>query len=490
MSNIFDILQDRYQTLVTRKEEGETTAEFLEDVRAFLADAQQAGASVADLNERSQLRAWMRFLACTLQAATGVYPDVTLQPLIRGQLIGPGPEPRAKAPTSPPLVWTLLGGAAAIIIAAGLVAIGWLSQPPRTTAETPTSTPLTFASHIAVGQALDSGGTLKGATDTFCQGTPQIVTGFTLEGIEPRTEWRWELKRNGVRVAGQPATPWGKETRDTTIRVLSGGPTGVEPGQYELMIYVGQQVVGSHAFQVLGTPPRAFDLRVSDVPDPGGEAPDEPRFEPGARVIYLRYQIEGLCPGLDVSHTLYHEGEPIQEHVERWSEEPLGQKRVSFQAPGNQPFPLGEYEVAVTVAGEEQGRVGFRIGEATTAAVEPALGDITVALGVQPDGTPILAPPDNRFDWNTKVVYAIFDYTGMADDLPWAAIWTRNGEEVARQEQLWDVEIGGTEGTRWVAYHDERGRTLPGGTYSVTLYIESIAQRTADFGILYYVPPQ
>jgi len=63
----------------------------------------------------------------------------------------------------------------------------------------------------------------------------------------------------------------------------------------------------------------------------------------------------------------------------------------------------------------------------------------------------------------------------------------RGGREVSREEGFWDVEANGTEGVHWRAYHAEPRQVLPGGNYSVTLYIDNIAQRTADFNIRYYV---
>ncbi len=490
MSDLVDILQERYQALVARKEGGEAGEEFLEDVRIFIADARQAGAAVADLNERSQLRAWMRFLATALYDATGVYPDVTLQPLARGQLVRPQLERARKPSRSFPLAWMLAGGAAAVVIAAGLSLIGWLSRPPEVAEETPTPVPVPFVSYAAVGAELDSSGAVRMAADTFCLGTPEVVAEFALERITPEMAFRWEVKRGEDVVAAQPAAPWGSEARRVTIRALTGGPEGVEPGQYDLLVYVDEQVVGVRSFRVLDEPPRAFNLRVADVPDPAGEASAGRRFEPGVRVLYLAYDFEGFCPALEVSHTLYRDGEPIQERVEPWSGKPQGQAQVSFPAAGDLPFPPGEYAGAVAISGQEQVRVDFAIVEAAEPEpVPPAFGDVTIALGVEPDGTPILTAPDNRFDWNTKVVYAVFDYVGMSHGLPWAAVWERGGQEVAREESFWDVDADGTEGTHWVTYQDERGRVLPGGNYSVTLYVENIAQRTADFRILYYVPP-
>ena len=174
MSDLVNILHERYQTIVARKQGGEASDEFLEDVRIFIADVQQAGASVADLNERSQLRAWMRFLADTLYDATGTYPDVTLQPLARGELVRPQAEQKPKPSSPHRFVWALAGGAAAVIIASGLFLIGWLSRPPESVEETPTPPPVPFVGQAVVGAELDAGGRVGMAAETFCRRTPEI----------------------------------------------------------------------------------------------------------------------------------------------------------------------------------------------------------------------------------------------------------------------------------------------------------------------------
>jgi len=515
MSDLFDTLQERYQALLIRREKGASDQELLDDIKTFIADAQQAGATIADLNERSQLRAWMRFLANVVYDATGVHPDITLQPLTRGQLIGPLPERAEKPPPSFPLGWMLIGGAAVIIIVVGFLAMWWFprftTSTETTPAPAPTPAPVPYVSRVVVGAEQGPAGTLSMGADTFCLGTSEIVAEFSLQDVEADTMWRWEVQREGQVVKRQPATPWGRETQHTAP-VLTGGPEGVEPGQYELLVYTlmgGQgaeaqasqveQVVAVYSFEVLDTAPRAFDLQVTDVPEPAQQPPggsDElgrtegTEFEPGVRVVYLSYKYEGFCPELEISYTLSREGEPIQESQESWSGPSQGTGQVSFQAPSEGPFAPGDYEIAVAIAGQEQASAAFTIREEELTEAPPGFSDVTIALGVQPDGTPILTTPDNRFDWNTKVVYAIFDYVGMSDGLRWSVLWTRNDEEVARQEKFWDVETYGTEGTRWVAYYDEGGRTLPGGDYSVTLYIGNVAEQSAEFSIRYFVPAQ
>ncbi len=487
MSDLLDTFQRRHQEKLGQLKRGVVDEAFLDETNTLITDLRQAGTVVANPAKRGQLRALMRFWGNVVYDHTGVYPDTMLQPLDPRR--APPPEEPARRPPFP-LVWMLVGGAAVVIIAVGLFAL--TSVVDTSSRETATPMPVPLLSYAVVGTELNTSGALKTATDTFCLGSPEIIAEFALEGIEPEMEWRWEMQRDGVVVDAQPATPWGKETQRTTIRTLVSGSEGVEPGQYDLLIYVGEQVVGGRSFQVLDTVQRVFNLRVADVPEPAEEAPDEADgnvFEAGVRVIYLSYEYEGLCPGLDVSHTLYHEGRAIQENTDVWSGAPQGRMQVGFQAPGDQSFSPGDCEVAVAVAGEEQARVGLTIGKAAVEeVVPPAFSGATIALGVQPDGTPIITAPDNVFDWNTKVVYGIFEYVGMSGGLRWAAVWMRYGREVAQEEYFWDVGTDGAEGTHWVAYHNELGRVLSGGNYSVTLYIDGVVHGTTDFRILYYVP--
>jgi hypothetical protein len=322
--------------------------------------------------------------------------------------------------------------------------------------------------------------------DVFCAGTPEIAARFALK-VQTGTPWRWEVQRDGKMVISQTAVPWKEEDAQRVVTILTGETAGVEPGQYNLLLFVGDQMAETRPFRVLATPPRVTNPRVSDVPEPTSGSAE---FAAGVRVLYLTYDYEGMCPGLKVVHTLYRDGRPLQESVETWSGPPSGSAQVSFQAAGDEPFPPGKYEATVTVTGAEAARAPLRIQEAHATATPqpPTLGNIVIALGVQPDGSPILAAPDNVFDWNTRVVYAIFEYAGMSDGMKWAAVWQRGGQEVARQEGFWDVASAGTRGRHWVAYYDPRGMVLPGGTYSVTITIGDAIQRSADFQILFYVP--
>jgi len=493
MSELLDTFRQRHQEYLSQMKRREVGEGLVEKIQGLVTDLREAGEVIADPAERGQLRALIQFWGSVIYDHTGVYPITTLLPLDPSHT-RPSEEP-ARRPL-PPLTWMLVGAAAIIIIVVGVLAIGQMSLPSTTLEETLPPAKAPRVSYAAAGTGLGEDGALKMAAETFCLDTPNIFSNFALEGMQPGTELRWELLREDEVVSAHPASPWGQDPQYVTIRVRGTGEHGVEPGHYDLLLFANDQTVGFLSFEVLDTAPHISDLQVADVPTPAAGSSDGVEFEPGVRVIYLTYDYEGLCTGLELSHTLYRDGEPIQQTTETWRGAPQGRAQAVFQAPDGVPFTSGDYEVAVTVAGEEQGRVAFTIKEEEVEApkeveqepepIPPAFGEITFSLGVQPDGSPILTAVNDQFDWNTKVIYGTFDYIGMRDGMTWTAVWRRNGLEVGRQERFWNEKAFGTEGTCWTAYYDEYGRPLAGGNYSVTLYIDNVEQRTAGFRILYY----
>jgi len=288
MSQVFETLRDRYRDLVARTVETVADEDLLEAVRTFLADAREAGEVVADPGERSQLRAYMRFLAAFLHEAGQEVPEIGLLPLDRERW-PEGPPAGRPGPGIPAWVWGLTG-AAGLVVLAGLVVVAGLA--------------------------------------------------FGAGPLRP------------------PATPL---------------PTATLP------------------------PP---------TPTP---------------------------------------------------------------RPTSTPTPLPSPTVTPTPV-----------------PPEPAFSDLTIALGMLSPTEPFLV--GDEFDWNTRAVYAVFDYAGMRDGLAWSVVWTRNGEEIARESHIWDLERYGQSGTLWSAYFNPDGNVLWGGDYTVSVYLEGDLEAEASFHIRYYVP--
>ncbi len=485
MSDLLNAFQRRHREKLDQLEHGEDAEALLDGVHILISDLRQAGAAVADPAERGQLRALVRFWADVAYGRTGVYPETVLLPLDPANA-RPLEEPQRRA--WPPLIWVLVGGAAMIVIATGLVAIGWLSSRPRENVATPPTSAPTPVVRYAIVEVMTSGGI---ATDPFCLGTSDIVAEFTLKGVQPEMAWYWELQRDGEVVDAQPAAAWGLEAEQVSLVILAGGAQSVAPGRYDLLAYAEGRVVGTRSFQVLSTAPNIANLQVTDIPPTmGGEVMERSAFDAGVKVLYLSYDYAGLCSGLRISHKLYRQGEVVQESVMVWSGDPQGRAQVGVQAPDGGPFLPGDYEIVVSIAGEKQARVSFTVdGAAEKVAVgPPSFGDITIALGVRPDGAPILAQ-GTPFGWATRVVHAVFDYEGMGDGVRWTVVWTRDGVEVARGDYTWDAGAAESEGTYWVTLADEAGEPLGGGSYTVTFYINGQQQSAADFRI-YYQPSE
>ena len=89
-----------------------------------------------------------------------------------------------------------------------------------------------------------------------------------------------------------------------TVR-FQGGDGGMTSGQYDLLLYTGEQIVGMQSFEVLADSPRVLDLQASDVPSPLSLSADRAAFEAGLRVVYLTYSYRGLCDGVEITHALY-----------------------------------------------------------------------------------------------------------------------------------------------------------------------------------------
>ena len=361
MSELMQVILEQHRDVLERLEAGEADDLFLDDVLALVDDLRQAGDVIADPAQRAQLRALIRFWGGVMYDYTGIYPTVTLLPADTGE----DPTLQSAAPRSaPPLLWLLAGGASVAIIATALVIIGWMSRYyEHPTLETPSVSVAPRVVYVVAENRLGANDSVTMGAAAFCRGASEAVFHFVLEDNRPDIALRWELQRSGAETSSHPAIAYGDDNQNLTIRIGSEGLDELASGPYELTLYADDDAVWVQSFEVLDIDPRAFSFQVSDVPEPTREDALQDPFEPGVRAIYLRYGYEGLCSGLELSHTLYRNGEPIQKIDQVWQGTPRGEAQVIFQAPAGTVFAGGEYEVSVAIAGEEQGRITFQILE-------------------------------------------------------------------------------------------------------------------------------
>ncbi|RME38068.1 MAG: hypothetical protein D6793_03350, partial [Thermoflexia bacterium] len=189
MSQVFEILQRRYQDLVARSLEGPADEAFRESIQIFLSDARQAGAAIPDPEERGLLRAYIRFLATVLREQGEEIPPIDLLPPQRSL---EAPAVRPARPEFPAWFWGLVG-AAAVAVLAGLMAVAgafWRGAPspavlPTPSLPTPSPSPLPALSPTP----LPSPTPTPTATATPAPGPEPAFSGLTLAlGVLPSGE--------------------------------------------------------------------------------------------------------------------------------------------------------------------------------------------------------------------------------------------------------------------------------------------------------------
>ncbi|MBN1177646.1 MAG: hypothetical protein JXD18_00410 [Anaerolineae bacterium] len=287
MSGVFETLQERYRELVERGVGGAADEAFVDAARAFLIDARRGGAAVADAGERSQLRAYMRFVGLALHRAGQDVPELELLPLDRERW--PAAVPAGQPPPVPWWAWVLIG-AAAFVVLAGLVAVAGYAAgvlaagpatpvPPTATAvpptptatatpipptETPTATatatatatptpPAAAFDNVAIALGVDGAGEPLLAGDVFDWNTKTVYVVFDYAGMQDGPEWSAVWTRNGAEV-GREAGMWdvaryGAAGRRWAVLVAPAGDV-LYGGEYVVTLAIGGEVQAERAFRV------------------------------------------------------------------------------------------------------------------------------------------------------------------------------------------------------------------------------------------------
>jgi hypothetical protein len=485
VSELFDTLRKRYQALVVRKEAGESGEEFLEGVRSFIADVQRAGAVIAEPAERSQSRAFMRFLADVVYDATEVYPDTTLQPLDQERL-AERPRVDRERTAAGWLPWAVVA-AVVVVSVAGV----WLAQslqgisgptpnptPSPTVTFTPTPVP---QADVQVGVGSTEEGRLALPAKVFCAGTYTIAAAFDLSRLPADARWGWRLYHAGKEVDWQDAQLWEADHFSTTVTLTSPDGSPFASGVYSLTALVDSEEVAARTFTILEDPPQVTSLRVSRVPK--GEGQEE--FEAGVPLLIITYDYESFCPAETIRCVIYRDGEIVYDSPQVWAGASSGSEELKYYRQDGLPLPTGAYRVVVNVDDAKLQEVDFTI----TGVQKPIVSPITLAQGMEYSTQPFGVA--DSFPYGIRAVYAVFEHMGMTDGLEWSVVWTRAGTEVARQSGYWNTATDGSDGRRWVVYHDPAVTLLRGGSYSVTLSITDTdtLRRSADFRIWILVTP-
>jgi TolB protein len=109
--------------------------------------------------------------------------------------------------------------------------------------------------------------------------------------------------------------------------------------------------------------------------------------------------------------------------------------------------------------------------------LDPAVGQITFAVGVTEDNEPVDA--GTTFPSDIEEIHALFDYEGMSDSVTWERYWYQDGEEVASGSETWDAGESGIFDLSLTG----GGEPLGPGEWTLEIYVNGELVRTRDFVI-------
>ena len=209
---------------------------------------------------------------------------------------------------------------------------------------------------------------------TFPEGTTQVYAVFDFSGMEDgmtydaywyldghedlHKSWEWSV--------GEKGTSW--------VNIFDDD--GITPGNYELELYVGDQLVLIGEFTIqAGFAGAASNVRFAlaesgdDLPLGIGDV-----FPYGITEVYAFFDYEGFDDVTEIESAWLRDGETVASGALDWTGQDSGTYRIRFF--DDEPLIAGDYEWQLHVAGEDVANSSFRIEEPTpgwTAYASPEL---------------------------------------------------------------------------------------------------------------------
>jgi hypothetical protein len=173
------------------------------------------------------------------------------------------------------------------------------------------------------GQYLDT------VRDTmFPEGTVGIIVGTRVG--ETHALFHFDNLRVYAATPLVPSTPTATSPAASTATLVPPIPTATRgPSEFDPIVF-------------------ASGLSPELDPDPPGMS-----FAYGINKVYAVWACRGMYPGLEITHTWYHEGREVASGTFAWEEEKeRGREYVSLDYPDDAPLPPGNYRLELYVGGQ------------------------------------------------------------------------------------------------------------------------------------------
>jgi hypothetical protein len=221
--------------------------------------------------------------------------------------------------------------------------------------------------------------------------------------------------------------------------------------------------VGEPAFSRLFFAPTVIDGLPSTVI---GSAPL------GTDSLFLFFDYVNMTPETVYELRVTVDGVPVQTFdlpPVRWSG---GERGLWYIGAAGVSYPNGVYEFRLYINGIAAASHSIVVGGATQtipSLSNPAFGILDERGNLQGNGYVLPAGP---------IATARFIYQNMQPGIPWTVIWSYNGLQIARTDDVWR-EADGANGAYPVSLRPPEG--LVPGTYRVDLYLNALLTATGDF---------
>lgn len=304
----------------------------------------------------------------------------------------------------------------------------------------------------------------------FEPGTKEVYVFLDFTNMADGALWgdTWYINGELVPELSTERAEWNAGNEGMTYLALSTDDAGLIPGEYKVEIRIGDELMKTASFRVRPTD-AAFGEIVFARDFDAQDQPVDPSFtfETGIKEVKAAFDFSNMTDNVKWSALWWLDDQEIDTSTANapiWTLGTDGSTFVSLAS--DEALPAGEYTLVLLVEGDVFQEGQFKI-------IEPSdlIGDIVFAPAVDGDGMPISAT--ETFASGTQVVYATFEYSGIAANQAFSAVWYQDGKEISRSEETWR----GTEsGHSWVMLGNKEG--LVAGQYDLELSVDGKVVQT------------
>ncbi|HZY45048.1 MAG TPA: hypothetical protein VFF70_09895 [Anaerolineae bacterium] len=224
------------------------------------------------------------------------------------------------------------------------------NPPPNSTAS---FSPITFAIGVENEQPVD-------AMDTFPSGVTKIYGVFSGINIKDGQAWRHEWLLNGESFPElSSGTTWKAAIAgvNSVWWITPSFPEGMDAGEWELRLYIGDQLVQSGKVTVeANVEPDFGPITFAGGVDTNDQPVDpvtvrKPTFAAGTKEVYAFFSGINVTADTDWQSEWFFNGKSLDSKNHAWNLSPNEENWIQFGSTSSSPLTPGTYELKLTIDG-------------------------------------------------------------------------------------------------------------------------------------------